>query len=442
MFRKTLFTLVAAAALISSCAPSRTVPQVKGKALEIPFQGNVFVTKAPGNFLKTASRTIQYHNGSIMDWSSSEIVLSLYVRTGKGPLHLYASACNPEGTDISYLTFSRDGKSFTVKVNSGTEAIYDAGTFDIAEPGYVKIDISGRAKKAGAQFARIRSFTLAGAAAEGECNCTTFEHVSDCYWYRRGPSVHLNYTLPEEDIEWFYNEATVPEGWDPPSTYYMLTGFREGYMGIQTHDGTPNSVLFSVWSPFRTDNPRDIPEDQKIRTLRKGEGVTAKDFGGEGSGGQSFMNYDWKPGLTYGTLVHVRPNGDGTTDYTGYFRDESGRWHLLASFRRPKTDTWYKGAHSFLECFQPETGIRSREVLFGNQWAVTRDGQWREITQARFTCDQTGRLGMRADMYGGERNGAFVLRNCGFFNEKTEYGTTFSRKATGKHPDIDFSSLP
>ena len=148
----------------------------------------------------------------------------------------------------------------------------------------------------------------------------------------------------------------------------MLTGFKEGYMGIQTHTDGPNTVLFSVWSPYQTDNPGAIPEDMRIRTLRKGAGVTAQDFGGEGSGGQSFMDYPWKPGTAYGTLVHVHPDGKGNTDYTGYFRDEKGQWHLLASFRRPHTDTWYKGAYSFLECFDPNTSIHTRSVRFGNQW--------------------------------------------------------------------------
>ena len=95
------------------------------------------------------------------------------------------------------------------------------------------------------------------------------------------------------------------------------------------------------------------------------------------------MDYDWKPGRTYGTLVHVHPDGHGNTDYTGYFRDETGEWHLLASFRRPKTDTWYKGAYSFLECFDPNTSIYSRSVRFGNQWVRMKDGTWKEVAEAR-----------------------------------------------------------
>ena len=411
--------------------------------IEIPFAGNVFVTSSGGDLVKDAAATIDTWQGSINDWSESTTGLSFYFRTeSTGNLFLRILAANPEGTRNSTLTFTCNGKKTKVKVTSCTEELYDAGVFTVDEPGYVKVDISGRAvRPSGGQIARISSFQIGGGASEGTLNHTTADKTDECYWFRRGPSVHFNYELPDGDVEWFYNEATVPEGYAPPSTYYMLTGFKEGYMGIQTHSDGPNSVLFSVWSPFTTDNPEEIPDDMKVLTLRRGGGVTAQAFGGEGSGGQSFMDYDWKPGMTYGTLVHIRPNGDNTTDYTGYFRDEKGEWHLLASFRRPQTDTWCRKAHSFLECFEPETSIWTREVMFGNQWACLKDGTWIEVTKARFTCDNTGRQGMRADMYGNVQDGCFLLRNCGFFDEKTEYGSTFYREPAGQCPQIDFELL-
>ena len=40
---------------------------------------------------------------------------------------------------------------------------------------------------------------------------------------------HLGYGLPEEDVEWFYNEVVVPEEGDIPSSYYMACGFGQGY---------------------------------------------------------------------------------------------------------------------------------------------------------------------------------------------------------------------
>ena len=69
-------------------------------------------------------------------------------------------------------------------------------------------------------------------------------------------------------------------------------------------------------------------------------------------------------------------------------------------------------------------------------------GQWKELTQARFTADNTARKGYRVDYDGGEENGKFYLRNCGFFNDNTAFDQNFSRTAKNKPPVIDFSKLP
>ncbi|MBQ6179461.1 MAG: DUF3472 domain-containing protein [Bacteroidales bacterium] len=429
--------------IAASCGNPSTVPfKPAGDAKVIPFRGNVFVTAAGGSSLfEEAPKVIDTYESTLKSWNDPQTVLSLFFRTeGKGTLHLAFQAVKPSGTEEHEFSFTCGGQSHKVKITaSGT---FDIGDFDVKEPGYVRVDIKGSsAKPDRAQFSRINRFYASGAALSGKLDYTPEDKGDDSYWSRRGPSVHLFYDFPEGDAEWFYNEATVPEEGSIPATYYMLTGFSEGYMGIQTHTDGPNTILLSVWSPYKTDNPGTIPEDMRVKTLRKGDGVTAQDFGGEGSGGQSFMTYPWKPGKTYGTLVHVRPDGKGNTDYTGYFRDEEGKWHLLASFRRPHTDTWYKGAYSFLECFDPNTGFLPRSVLFGNQWVRMTDGTWKEVTSARFSCDNTGRSGMRGDMYGASDGSRFLLKNCGFFNEKTEYGTVFTRTGGNPVPDIDLESL-
>ena len=96
------------------------------------------------------------------------------------------------------------------------------------------------------------------------------------------------------EIVYFYNEITIPEGEDVVGSYFMANGFAEGYFGIQVNSSSERRILFSVWSPYKTNNPREIPEDQRIRLLKKGEQVHAGKFGGEGSGGQSYRKYLWK----------------------------------------------------------------------------------------------------------------------------------------------------
>src|SRR5436189_133438 len=57
------------------------------------------------------------------------------------------------------------------------------------------------------------------------------------------------------------------------------------------------------------------PADEKL----KGDAVRVRRFGGEGTGGQSFFDYEWKVGETYRFLVTAKPDGDTRTAYSGYF---------------------------------------------------------------------------------------------------------------------------
>lgn len=320
---------------------------------------------------------------------------------------------------------------------------YALGEWNIAKPGYVKIRLQGLAKT-GRVYAEATDFGLSGEAVDEQ---TAFVRTNDgnfFYWGRRGPSVHLNYPMPAGvEAEWFYNEVTVPIGNDVIGSYYMATGFGEGYFGMQVNSTTERRILFSVWSPFQTDDPKQIPDDQKIRLVRKGPGVTTNEFGNEGAGGQSFLRYNWQAGQTYAFLLHAQSEADGYTAYTAYFRTPNATvWQLIASFKRPKTKTYLKSLHSFLENFEPETGNIQREAGFSNQWVRSNKGQWHELTTMRFTGDNTARKAYRMDYAGGLTNGRFFLRNCGFFDVNTPLNATFTRPAQHQPPPIDFSTLP
>lgn len=53
----------------------------------------------------------------------------------------------------------------------------------------------------------------------------------------------------------------------------MANGFGEGYFGMQVNSETERRILFSVWSPFKTDNPKEIPDDHKITLNKVGQQV-------------------------------------------------------------------------------------------------------------------------------------------------------------------------
>jgi hypothetical protein len=122
---------------------------------------------------------------------------------------------------------------------------------------------------------------------------------------RNGTNIHLGYTFDSSwgNIEYFYNELTVEEGFDVNSTFFMANGGQGGYFGMQVNGQingrTERRMLFSIWTTFDTQNPSQIPVEYSVQILKEGEEVTMGEFGNEGSGRQCYINAMWKTGLTY-----------------------------------------------------------------------------------------------------------------------------------------------
>ncbi len=399
--------------------------------IHVPIGGNSWIEKG---------KTEKITEAGLTRWTSPELVLQSYVKFAKtGKINISLKASSPTGKSKIRVSFL--GKSKETEI-TGPEKEYHLGAWDVTKTGYLQFTVQG-ISKSGTEFGQLNEWILSGDAA----NETAFVKNNQdnfFYWGRRGPSVHLNYPLPaDEQIEWFYNEVTVPEKEDVAGSYFMANGFGEGYFGMQVNSATERRVLFSVWSPFHTDDPKSIPKDKQIMMLKKGTDVHTGEFGNEGSGGQSYLKYNWKAGNTYKFLLQGKPSGDSTTTYTAYFfAPELAQWKLIASFKRPKTQTYLKKFHSFLENFIPETGDKGRQVYFGNQWVRNTAGKWTELNQAKFTADATARKGYRLDYAGGKEKNYFFLKNCGFFNELTTINETFMRELTGQKPNIDFNLLP
>ena len=404
------------------------LPTVAQSESVVTLSGNAYVTSG-----STAS--IDEGNCAIRNWNDKETVISFYFKAEKcGKMNVALQAKGKSRIEVSLL-----GKKKKVTLDSDNLERIELGTFKVKTPGYIKMDIRGLKIKEGEDFGSVAAVYVGGDVAPVVCVAPDFS----THFGRRGPSVHMGYVLPNENIEWFYNEVVVPEEGDIPSSYYMACGFGQGYFGMQNNTPYKRRVLFSVWRPYETDNAAEIPDSLRVVLLKKGEGVTVQDFGNEGSGGQSFMHYDWKAGERCRFLMGVKPDGNGNTVYTAYFFDNNmGKWRLVASFRRPKISTWYTGAHSFLENFNPVMGYINRKACYGNQWARTADGRWLPVTQARFTCDATGHHRHRLDYTGGVEGETFFLSMGGFFDDYMKSGTRFERVGnTTEAPDIDFSTL-
>ncbi|MBN2474040.1 MAG: DUF3472 domain-containing protein [Pirellulales bacterium] len=201
---------------------------------------------------------------------------------------------------------------------------------------------------------------------------------------RAARSVHLFYPAPEATV--FYNELTVEKS--VPGSYFMACGFNHGYFGIQELANRKKVVIFSVWDPTKGDDPRAVAQDRRVEVLYKGDDVIARRFGGEGTGGQSFFDYDWQTGQTCRFLVEATV-AEGKTAYAAFFYLPGPKtWKHLVTFRTHAGGDRLQGLYSFIEDFRRDgkSADEARRAIFGNGWVRDGDGEWTPLTKARFTA--------------------------------------------------------
>jgi hypothetical protein len=182
----------------------------------------------------------------------------------------------------------------------------------------------------------------------------------------------------------------------------MVCGFDLGYFGIQELVNGKKLVLFSIWDPGEQDDPNQVEKDKRVKLLHQGEGVRVGRFGNEGTGGQSFFDYDWKVGETYRFFVTARAEGD-RTEFAGHFyHPEQKAWKHLVTFSTISKGRGLRGYYSFIEDFRRNrvSATEARQARFGNGWIRSKDGQWVALTRARFTADGNPTLNINAGLAG------------------------------------------
>jgi hypothetical protein len=225
-------------------------------------------------------------------------------------------------------------------------------------------------------------------------------------------SVHLFFPAPEGVA--FYNEVTV--GQSAAGTYFMACGFEE--------------VLFSVWDPGKQSDPNQVEKDKQVKTLYHGEGVRVGRFGNEGTGGQSFFDYDWNAGKTYRFFVMARPAGDRTAFAAFFYLPEKTAWKHLVTFSTISQGRGLRGYYSFIEDFRRNgvSATEARRARFGNGWIRSKDEQWVALTRARFTAEGNPALNIDAGVAGD----CFFLATGGKTqNRSTPLGKMINRPPSG-----------
>ncbi|NAW51126.1 DUF3472 domain-containing protein [Elizabethkingia argentiflava] len=423
--------------ITSNTTSSPSAQQTAGPANTlsyVPLAGNSFITR------RNSSSNAFITDTQLENWSSTGTVISTYFRvSNSGSLNIGLRAAVPNGSSV--IKVSVGNVSQSIRLSGSNYKNYTVKSFNISSPGYVQVDLQGLSKT-DRFFANVSDISFSGTAATGK-NIFS-DTASYYYWSRRGPSCHLYYTIPTNDnISYYYNEVKVPIGQDNIGSYFMVNGFGEGYFGMQVNSASERKIIFSVWSPFSTNDPKKIPPGQQIKLNRAGSNVVTGVFGNEGAGGQSYYPYNWIAGETYKFLLKGEPEGNGNTNYTAWFLPpNTPQWKLIASWKRPKTNTYLTRFHSFLENFNAENGYLGRKVEYKNQWVRTTSGQWIPIASAYFTVDNTYNDQQRIDAIGGITGNSFFLQNGGFFNTIVPPNTSFSIVPPSKAPNINLSTLP
>jgi hypothetical protein len=221
-------------------------------------------------------------------------------------------------------------------------------------------------------------------------------------------SVHLAYSTDPATA--FYNEITVDQS--ARGTYFCVCGFHRGYYGLQELGDGRKLLIFSVWDPGDQNDPNAVADEQRVKLLHHDEKVRVGRFGNEGTGGQSFFDYDWKIGKTYRFLVTAKGDGDDRTAFAAwFFVPEEQAWKHLVTFSTIDKAHDLRGLYSFVEDFRRNrvSATQPRTARYGNGWTATGDGKWSPVTKARFTADNNPVTNIDA----GVRDGVFFLATGG-----------------------------
>lgn len=238
---------------------------------------------------------------------------------------------------------------------------------------------------------------LTRAALVAAAVVTSSAHAADDYWApekmaaRQCSSVHLRYLPTIQNHTAVYNEMVIEKS--APGTYFAANNFDSGYIGVQeiVRDEKPLRVaIFSVWDAKTSgDDVHAAPEKDRAKLVQKGEAVTSRRFGGEGTGGNSMRLFPWNEGEIIRTLVIEKMDGEHFRQIAGYiFNPTSQKWELLSCWRIQAIRRGLGGGAGFVEDFRRnvESKLMERRATFGPcfRWA---DGKWNQATSFFFSKD-------------------------------------------------------
>ncbi|MDR2954186.1 MAG: DUF3472 domain-containing protein [Prevotella sp.] len=331
-------------------------------------------------------------------WTDTIKSVAWYLYQKKGNYDFFFDNMVDEGVNLKFdltisecydLGFAKISKQIEFK-GTGKEDTLFCKHIVIPQDGYYKYEL--KPVTSPGNHIIIESLIFKSFQPGGQVNHTD---------YQSSPSVHLSFssTAPtSKSYDWLYEEIEVPEGGDPWATFYMSIGFYRGYLGIQTNSDTERRVLFSVWDSKDAENDKSTTKADFVTLVDKGDNTTTNSFGGEGTGGQSYVkNSDWKTGKPVKFLMNVLPQANSSVVLSAWYYLEGGDWQYIASWRAPKEKRYFDGFYSFIENYGYTNGQLRREAYYYNAWGHENEsGKWINFNKVRFS-NTDGKEGQRVD---------------------------------------------
>ena len=205
-------------------------------------------------------------------------------------------------------------------------------------------------------------------------------------------SVHLGYDVPETAA--FYVE--VRPMLVLPGTYFCACGFDMGYFGMQELADGRRLFIFSVWD--------QDTRDEQVKQIYADEHVRVQRFGGEGTGLQSFYDYDWKTNTVYRFGMRAKAEAGKTQFAALLYLPETKSWKHLATFETQTGGKLIRDPYSFVEDFKRDrvSTTLTRKAYFGRVEGQTADGKTVPVTRAKFTGDSNPVTNIDAGVEGRE----------------------------------------
>lgn len=147
------------------------------------------------------------------------------------------------------------------------------------------------------------------------------------------------------------------------------------------------------------DNPNDVPEEERTKLVKLGKDARSGRFGGEGTGGQSFVDYPWAIGENMRFLVCVKKWGNSRKSAVITLIIKAGPGILFPNGKRIPRKRNFPFSVGFVEDFMRnfESAKKARGAFFGPSFAY-KDGKWHPNTCVTFTGDPTPSTNVMANI--------------------------------------------